>query len=180
MSRFHFAAQATKVSLTFILKCNESYSWGNYRFDRGVHYMDLSSLVMLDWDPNDEPDGIHYTISSTQEVEELLAQRVSEHPDEFWITYLTPSGGVHAFLLSHKYTPEEAEPLMRQLKCDLLYVELSLKRKKFGVRISPKPNRLGDYVASYWKTFGSGIPLPEHVETLKLKESFIKGAKYFS
>ena len=142
--------------------------------------MDLLNLVMLDWDPSDEPDGVHYTISSTSEVEELLAQRVSEHPDEFWVTYLTPSGGVHAFLLSHKYTPEEAESMMRSLKCDLLYVELSLKRKKFGVRISPKPNRLGDYVASFWKTFGNGIPLPEHVETLKLKESFIKGAKFFS
>jgi hypothetical protein len=183
MSRFHFAAQASKTSaasLSFLLKCNESFPWGNFRFDKGLQCMDLLNLVMLDWDPSDTPDGVHYTISSTSEVEELLTERVTQNPDEFWVTYLTPSGGVHAFLMSHKYTPEEAEPLMRELKCDLLYVELSLKRKKFGVRISPKPNRLGDYVASFWKTFGDGVPLPEHLETLKLKESYIKGAKYFS
>ena len=182
MSRFHFAAQASltsATSLSFLLKCNETYSWGNYRFDKGLQCMDLLNLVMLDWDPSDEPDGVHYTISSTQEVEELLSERVSKHPDEFWVTYLTPSGGVHAFLLSHKYTPQEAENLMRELRCDLLYVELSCKRKKFGVRISPKPNRLGDYVASYWQTFGRGTPLLEHIETLRLKESYIKGAKYF-
>jgi hypothetical protein len=185
MSRFHFAAEATKTSadiLHFLMKCNEAYSWGSYRFDKGLQLMDFLNLVMLDWDPSpsDTPDGVHYTISSTSDVEALLTERVVKNPDEFWVTYLTPSGGVHAFLLSHKYTPLEAEPLMRGLKCDLLYVELSLKRNRFGVRISPKPNRLGDYVASYWKTFGNGIPLPEHLDTLKLKESYIKGAKYLS
>jgi len=184
MSR-HFAVQATKISndfMSFLSKCNQTCSWGSYRFDKGLHLMDFFNLVMIDWDPSpsDTPDEVHYTISSIEDVDRILSNRIKSNPDEFWVTYLTPSGGVHAFLVSHKYTPEEAEPLMRELKCDLLYVELSLKRKKFGVRISPKPNRLGDYVASFWKTFGGGVPLMEHLETLKLKESYIKGAKYLS
>jgi hypothetical protein len=69
---------------------------------------------------------------------------------------------------------------MRELKCDQLYVDHCIKRKRFAVRISPKPNRMGDYVASYWKTFGRGNPLLEHLETLKLKESYIRGNKYLS
>ena len=166
--------------MSFLIKCSENYDWGNYRFDKGIKCMDFFNFVMLDWDPSDTPDGVHYTISSTDDVDRILSNRVESNPDEFWITYLTPSGGVHAFLMSHRYTPLEAEPLMRQLKCDLLYVEISLKRKKFAVRISPSLFGLGDYVASFWKTFGNGIPLIEHLETLKLKETHIKGAKYFS
>ena len=185
MSR-HFAATTSKTSgdfVSFLMKCSENFTWGNFKFNQGVKYMQLLNCVMLDWDPapvGEEMDNHHYTISSTSEVEELLSKRVETNPDEFWVTYLTPSGGVHAFLMSHKLTPVEASPLMLELLCDKLYVELSAQRNKFGVRISPKVGRKGDYVASYWKTFGSGNILPEHEEVMRIHDSYILGAKYFN
>ena len=174
----HFSVKSTSTSANnvgFLLRCNEIYSWGTFRFDRGVKYMNLFNLLMIDWDPvaeGEEADG-HYTIHSKQEVYELLEARVLSHPDEVWKVYETPSGGIHAFLLSHKYTPEEGYDILTEMKGDTLYRDLSKQRGKWGVRISPKPKRVGDFVARYVATFGKGMALPEHIETMQVHDSFL-------
>ena len=174
----HFATKASSTSsdfVAFLLKCNEIQFWGKFRFDRGLKCMDMANLMMVDWDPikpGDEPDD-HYTISSKEEVYEIIKQRVTSHPAELWRVYETPSGGVHAFLLSHSLTPEEGEGILLEMKGDLLYRDFSLKRGMWGVRISPKPNRVGDFVARYVATFGSGKALSEHIETMKVHDSFL-------
>ena len=171
------------LPLDFIRLTLKTFSWGTFEFKKGVKFMKLNNLVMLNWDPSPtgQQDGVHYTISSTDDVEEIMVDRMKEHTDEFWVTYLTPSGGVHAFLLSHSMLPIEAAPMMEDMQCDKLYIKMNLKGNYFGVRISPKLGRKGDYVASYWKTFGNPeLALPEHLETLRIKESYIKGAKYLT
>lgn len=177
MAANHFSAQASvtiNISITFLLKCGETHSWGKFRFDKGLKCMDTFSLMMIDWDPcGDGEVDDHYTIHSKGEVYELLEARVLTHPDELWKVYETPSGGIHAFLLSHKVTPEQGSDLIKKMRGDLLYRDLSIKRGMWGVRIGPKPNRLGDYVARYVATFGTGIPLPEHLETMKVHDSFL-------
>ena len=172
----HFAAKANSSNnVGFLLRCNEVHTWGSFRFQQGVKYMNLTNLLMIDWDPvapGEEVDG-HYTIHSKGEVYELLEARVQLHPEELWRVYETPSGGIHAFLLSHKYTPEEGYNLLTEMKGDTLYRDISLKRGCWAVRISPKPKRVGDYVARYVGTFGQGVALPEHVETIKVHDSFL-------
>lgn len=176
MAANHFSAQASGTinsSISFLLKCGETQTWGKFRFDKGLKCMDTFNLMMIDWDPTDGEIDDHYTIRSKGEVYQILEERVINYPDELWRVYETPSGGIHAFLLSHKYTPEEGYSLITEMRGDLLYRDLSIKRGMWGVRIGPKPNRIGDYVARYVATFGSGIPLPEHIEAMKVHDSFL-------
>ena len=54
MAANHFSAQASvtiNISITFLLKCGETHSWGKFRFDKGLKCMDTFSLMMIDWDP---------------------------------------------------------------------------------------------------------------------------------
>lgn len=172
----HFSAQASgtiNTSITFLLKCGETQSWGKFRFDKGLKCMDTNDLMMIDWDPTDGEVDDHYTIRSKGEVYQILEERVINHPDELWRVYETPSGGIHAFLLSHQVTPKQGGDLITEMRGDLLYRDHSIKRGMWGVRIGPKPNRIGDYVARYVATFGQGIALPEHIEAMKVHDSFL-------
>ncbi len=151
----------------------------SYRVQGGVKYLDLSTICMVDWDPKPEGehDTTHFTISSIEEVEALLIERVALHPDELWQAYLTPSGGVHAFLVSHSLPVEEGVKVIEDMHGDLIYAEMSLKRGKYGVRVSPKKvdgvPRRGDYIAKAWKSFGNGTALPENVAVMQLHDSFL-------
>ena len=173
----HFAAQSqadVKSAVNFLLTCGETHPWGRFAFENGLKLIHFFNLMMVDWDPCE--DGVvddHYTIRSKEEVYQILEERVVNYPDEIWRVYQTPSGGIHAFLLSHKITPEEGKDIVTSMKGDLLYRECCLMKGKWAVRIGPKPNRVGDYVARYVATFGSGIPLPEHIEAIKVHDSFL-------
>jgi len=174
----HFSAQAvstTKDSVGFMLRCNETHAWGSYRFDRGLKCMDLVNLLMVDWDPAAEGSSVddHYTVKNKKEVLEIINSRVETHLDELWRVYETPSGGIHAFLMSHKYTPSEGEGVLTEMKGDLLYRDFSLKRNKWAVRVGPKPNRANDFVARFIGNFGKGIALSDHLKTIKIHDSFL-------
>lgn len=156
-----------------------SQGLASLRIEGGVKYLNLESLLMVDWDPKPEGehDTDHYTISSIEEVNYILTQRVAAHPTELWKAYLTPSGGVHAFLLSHKFESGEGVPIIKALRGDLLYARMSKSRGYYGVRVSPKiidsAPRKGDYVAKYWKTFGNGAALPDNMAVMLLHDSFL-------
>lgn len=163
--------------LSYILMCQEQYGWGgfSYNWKKALKVMTMKSLLMIDWDPiapGEEADH-HYTIKDKEEVYELLEARVSTHLEELWKVYETPSGGIHAFLLSHHYTPEEGYNLLTEMKGDTLYRDISLKRGEWAVRIGPKQGRENDFVARYVGSFGSGKALPEHVETISVHDSFL-------
>ncbi len=152
-----------------------------YRVQKRVKYLDLFNLLMVDWDPaphSGSYDARHFTISSIEEVEELLLQRVTLHPDELWKAYLTPSGGVHAFRVSHLTPMSEGIDIIKSLQGDLLYAGLIEARQTYSVRVSAKYTvdgslREGDYVAKYWKSFGKGVALPENEVVMTLHDSFL-------
>lgn len=150
-----------------------------FRSEKGVKYLSLHTLLMVDWDPitEGETDTNHYTITSIQEVETILNQRVVTHRNELWKAYLTPSGGVHAFLLSHLTPSNEGVQIIKDLRGDLLYAKMTLARGTYSVRVSPKivegVPRKGDYVAKYWKTFGIGTCLPENDKVMTLHDSYL-------
>ena len=165
----------TRSNLNFLNRCGKIYPWGSFRLERKIQFMNLFTLLMVDWDPaaeGEDTDG-HYTIRSKQEVFTILEERVANHPDELWRVYKTPSGGIHTFLLSHKVTPVEGYEILTEMRGDTLYRDMSVKRNKWGVRVSPKPGREGDFIARYIKTYGKGNPLEEHLGTMQVHDSFL-------
>lgn len=135
-----------------IIELGKNFPWGSFEENRGVFFMNLTNLAMLDWDLAENGDeknmDFHYTITKVEEVDIILKQRIMSHPDEFWVAYRTPNG-VHAFLLSHKKETWQFAATMNRMNCDSLYTRYCVKRGEFACRISPKIDRKGDYVASY-------------------------------
>lgn len=173
----HFSVAASAFSKSLSLdELNSSFEADvKFRIERGMRFMDMKHFVMCDWDvANDGVVDDHHTVSSLEEVDEIMCRWIAAHPDQFWVGYKTPSGGAHAFLLSKKVEVEEGIAILDLLKVDKLYQYFCERRKSFAVRISPKPNRLGDYIASRWKTWGNGRPLPELEEILKKHDGFLK------
>ena len=152
----------------------------SYRAHEGVLYLDLTTLLMVDWDPHPvegDYDEDHYTVSGPLEVEDILNERVQSHPDELWKAYLTPSGGVHAFRVSHSTPIEDGISLMFNMRGDFLYSGMCDTRGGYSVRVSPKmvngSPREEDYVAKYWKCYGKGIALPENELVMAIHDSFL-------
>ena len=174
----HFSAAASSFSNSLNL---DELSFGvdaevKFRRERGCRYMDMKSLLMSDWDCTDQEVDEHYTVSSLEEVDQLMTRWVTANPDQLWIGYRTPSGGAHAFLISKKVSVLEGCAILQILKCDGMYIAACERRESFAVRIAPKPNRpIGviDYIACFWKTWGTGSPDPDQVETMKLHDSFL-------
>jgi hypothetical protein len=152
-----------------------------FKVQDSVKYLMLISTMMVDWDPvpvtEHKADERHYTISSIEEVNDLLTQRVITNPDELWHAYLTPSGGVHAFRVSHRTPAAQGVEIIKSLKGDLLYAEMTLRRNMYGVRVSPKivngSPRVGDFVAKPWKIFGNAPALPENLIVMELHDKFL-------
>jgi|LakMenEpi03Aug12_release.lakeMendotaPanAssembly.Ray.scaffolds.fasta_scaffold1156421_1 hypothetical protein len=174
----HFSVAASSFSKSLNLEeLNFSFEADvSFRIEKGVRFMNMKHLLMCDWDVahNGVVDD-HHTVASIQEVDEIMKRWVAAHPDQFWVGYKTPSGGAHAFLISKKVdVVGEDIAILDLLKVDKLYQYFCEKRKSFAVRISPKPNRFGDYIASYWKTWGTGQPIEELEEVLRKHDSFLK------
>jgi hypothetical protein len=139
-----------------------------------IHVMYMDKLLMVDWDiSGSNPVDHHYTVKNKEEIHRLLKFRVAVYPNELWKVYDTPSGGCHAFLLSHEYTPEEGIGILKFLKGDRLYQHFSLKKKVWSARISPKPGRDGDYIARFSGYIGNGKPLPRNLEIMAIHDSYL-------
>jgi len=155
--------------------------WGFIKKEEkvGGHFMTFmftKDLMMVDWDPapvGQEIDGIHYTISSKEEVYFILNERVAAYPNELWRVYETPSGGVHAFLVSHHVRPKQGEEIISSMKGDLIYKMLCKKQGYWSIRLSPKPGRPGDYIARFVGNWGNGSPLKDHLEVMDYHDSYL-------
>jgi hypothetical protein len=140
--------------------------WG-YREQRGVGYMLSTKIMMVDWDIADRED-MHYTIRTREEAVAKVEALVKVHPSMVWKIYYTPNG-VHAFLLSEEVTPKSrrAKYIYKALKGDSLYFKLSKMRNLWGIRVTPKVGREGDFVAHYegyvWGTKGEVIPSAKYI-----------------
>lgn len=141
-----------------------------------MRFMSTTNLMMIDWDlvlPGEELDSGH-TIYKLEEAEKLIEQDVIKHPDHLWRCYETSSGGLHAFLVSHKVGPcEWARDLSLSLKGDERYVNCSMFLGVWNVRLSPKKGRRNDYVAKYYKDIGHGKYLFEHRTTTVVLDTYI-------
>lgn len=135
--------------------------WG-YREQRGVGYMMSTKVMMVNWDIADR-EGIHYTIRTREEAVAKVEALVKVHPYMVWKVYYTPNG-VHAFLLSEEVTPKSkrAKYIYKALKEDGLYLKFSQMRNLWGIRVTPKVGREGDFVVRYegyiWGSEGEILP----------------------
>lgn len=139
-----------------------------YKFEKGIHFTANNSIPMLDWDWLNKGHKTEacITITCLNDVLEKLEEYVKVYPEASIRVYVTP-GGVRAFFLDKLVTPEEffSDIEVESLCADPLYIMLCLKRSKFPVRVSPKPSRPGDFVASYVCTVGKE-PSPEMLAIL--------------
>jgi hypothetical protein len=156
-----------------------SRSWRGFHFGRNrIDFIGFDNLMMVDWDIADaEPDEKHYTVSSFEEIQQLIAERVNAHPYERWALYRTPGGG-HAFLISH-YTPvERGIEIQSAMRGDKLYSMYCGWNKAYNCRISQKAGRSNDFISSFVRCYGGGIALPEQERLLEIHDLFIYGRTY--
>ena len=156
----------------YIVKVSDSV---NLRYEKGLKVLDMKGLMMCDWDPAPSTSSVdyHYTITCLEQIDSIMNSWARARPNQLWVGYKTPSGGAHAFLVSHVVELHQGINLGTTLRCDKLYLKYCLNRRSFAVRVSPKPNREGDYIAKFWKTWGSGIPDPRQVEIMRGHDAFL-------
>lgn len=130
---------------------------GYKKSTKGIEFVSLSDIPMLDWDwPNEGHRTAEcITITNLKEVLVILEAYLELHPSQSIRVYVTP-GGVRAFFLGESISVKEffENKGGETLKADPLYVRLAKRLSSFPVRISPKPIRKGDFVASYCCTLG--------------------------
>ena len=146
----------------------------NLRYENGLKCLDMVGLMMGDWDP--APAGKldnHYTVTGLEQIDSIMSSWARARPNQLWLGYKTPSGGAHAFLVSHVVGLNEGINLGTTLRCDKLYLKYCLRRGSFAVRVSPKLNREGDYIAKFWKTWGNGKPDPRQEEIMRGHDAFL-------
>jgi hypothetical protein len=134
--------------------------------------MILGEMLMVDWNfgpPYTEGKPVY--ISSHEEIESLMADRVKNNPHEFWILYYTPLGA-HGFLMSRPMPTDMGVSIMKSLKCDDAYINLCARRGWYNCRTVPK-ERLGDYIARFWTTYGKQSMHPVMEATLRKHDSHL-------
>jgi hypothetical protein len=123
-----------------------------------LEFVQTDTIPMLDWDwPNQGHKKTEcVTITCLNDVIAKLKVYVKKFPTQSVRVYVTP-GGVRAFFLGTKCSVAEFYEKWdgASLSADPLYIELTKKNGGFPVRISPKPNRVGDFVATYVCTLGA-------------------------
>jgi hypothetical protein len=123
-----------------------------------IDLLSYDKVPMLDWDwPNEgHKSEESITITNVNQVIKILTDYLKHHPYQVIKLYVTP-GGVRAFFLGKLQTPEEFFTTGggETLGADPLYINLAKNIKAFSVRVSAKPNRKGDFVASHYVTLGS-------------------------
>ena len=129
-----------------------------HKTHKDVQFTACDSIPMLDWDwPNiGHKTDECITISCLNDVLVEIKKYLERHPYQSVRIYVTP-GGVRAFFLGKQMTVEEFFGAGEgdTMNADPMYVGLCHRRGNFPVRVSPKPNRPGDFVASYVCTLGA-------------------------
>lgn len=136
-----------------------------------VEFVNLPNTPMMDWDtPGPYHADRNATVRHLGDVEELIQNYVTAHPDSKIQLYQTP-GGFRAWEVGERMGVTDFKPRFEELKVDPDYALISqtgLGRTVNGVdidpagfrsRISHKPGRT-DWVAQPIASFGSGLPDP--------------------
>ena len=91
-------------------------------------------------------------ITSFEEVESALSERVKSVPDELWVVYYMPDGA-QAFMLSRPVPTDRGVSIMTSMKCDDDYVRLCLAMRAYFANNSSKNK--------FWMTTGNGTSNPQ-------------------
>ena len=155
-----------------------SRSWQGCHFGRQrIDIIAFHHLLMVDWDIAESPDKEHYTVSSFEEIQQILTERVNAHPHERWALYKTPGGG-HAFRLSHHTPVEEGVKIQAAMRGDRLYSMYCGWNAAYNCRISKKEGRSNDFISSFVRCYGGGFALTEQERLLQIHDLFIYGRTY--
>lgn len=132
---------------------------GYKKYERtALEFVQTDTIPMLDWDwPNrGHKTAKCVTITCLNDVISRLKDYLKVYPSQSIRVYVTP-GGVRAFFLGTKCSVEDfyANFGGETLNADPLYIRLTKRNEGFPVRISPKPSRVGDFVATYVCTLGA-------------------------
>lgn len=181
MNRFHAAKTRANLNSTFdLIKMTwESHSWGQYKFEKGFLIMEFLWVFMADFDlppEGQEVDGIHYTVGSLEEIDQMVT-KCAEHTGLRFRGYVTPSGGAHIFCVSKPIAAHDAAYLWEQLSVDQFYRAIVERNGYYACRVTPKPKRMGDFVARYWKDWNDHVPTDQGVmELMNIHDNWL--AKY--
>jgi hypothetical protein len=138
-----------------------------YRHDTktGVNYTAFKDIPMGDWDWPNEGHATEQclTITCLQDVLDTLNEYLSYYEDHVRV-YVTP-GGVRAFFLGQPRVPQEFW-FRFPFYADPIYRKFTLKSGIYSARVSPKPNRAGDFVARYVCTLANAEADPKLLEQL--------------
>ena len=157
---------------------NNMTTYYKYHADLGIHFTANSDIPMLDWD---WPDTGHktdecLTITCLNEVLDILKEYLVLYPEQAVKVYVSP-GGVRAFFIGKRSDVETffCKEGGLYLGADPLYVQLCIRNNNFPVRVSPKPNRVDDFVAVHVCTLGT----PDKVLEAELSSYHDKAIKKF-
>lgn len=147
-----------------------------------VEYIGLTDTPMMDWDtPGPSHADRNVTIRNLGDVEDLIEDYVSRHPQSRLELYQTP-GGFRAWETGERMTVQDFQPRFEELKVDPDYALLSntgfgrtvrgvpIDPPSFRSRVSHKPGRT-DWVAQPIATFSGSDALPDP-RALALVEAF--------
>lgn len=137
-----------------------------------VEYVGFTDTPMMDWDlPGPSHVDRNVTIRNLGDVEDLIQDYVSRHPDSRLQLYQTP-GGFRAWETSERMNTQEFQPRFEELKVDPDYALLSntgfgrtvrgipIDPPTFRARVSHKPGRT-DWVAQPIATFSGSEAMPD-------------------
>ena len=136
-----------------------------------VEFLNLPKTPMMDWDtPGPYHADANATVRHLGDVEELVRDYTSRHPESRLQVYQTP-GGFRAWEVGERKTVPEFKERFEELQVDPDYARISeiglgktvdgieIDPTGFRSRISHKPGRV-DWVAQPIATFGEGLPDP--------------------
>ena len=134
-----------------------------------VEFLNLPKTPMMDWDtPGPYHADANATVRHLGDVEELVRDYTSRHPESRLQVYQTP-GGFRAWEVGERKTVPEFKERFNELQVDPDYARISevglgktvdgveIDPTGFRSRISHKPGRV-DWVAQPIATFGEGLP----------------------
>lgn len=115
-----------------------------------------SKLAMFDWDIAAEGEEASYKKLHVEEIPELKHRLKMMVAKGFGVRLYRTPGGYRAFLTSTTPTLYDWLRLAHWLHVDLFYMGYRVRYASHGwaCRVSPKPNREGDYVARLIGQYG--------------------------
>lgn len=142
-------------------------------FESEVNILRNNYIPVLDWDVPNEGHKIEECVTFQSRTE--IYKTIDFYAELFGLSikvYNTP-GGVRGWITSHQFSPRGLVTCMYKMQVDPVYQNMTRERNEWGARVSPKPNREGDYVAKFSHMVGD-IIIPEAEEVIEYHDKLIK------